>query len=425
MSSNEPQPDAHKERDDQTAIAKRAYELYLERNRSGDPSARDWEQAQHEILNVKKAGGSQPKAPDASGPDESASHPQPKPVQAHHSGPSVLVVALVLAVVIASSLGVGWWWWGSPKNEKSILSLHGNVDLRQVELAFNNSERIAAVLVQEGDLVVPGQVLARSDTSRLKPQEAEAEAALDAQRAVVDRLHHGSRPQEITQAQATVAGDRADRINAEQQWKRLTDLSTLTIGRAISQQELDGAKDALDTSLARLTVAEMELDLAATGPRAEDISKGEADLRVKQAQLDLMRQNLANAELIAPCAAVVRSRLLEPGEMASPQRPIVTLAIMDPKWIRAYIPESDLGKVHMGMTASISTDSAPGKPLPGWIGFIAAVAEFTPKTVQTEELRSSLVYEIRVFVKDPQDDLRLGMPATVQVDIHPTTSSRP
>jgi HlyD family secretion protein len=176
---------------------------------------------------------------------------------------------------------------------------------------------------------------------------------------------------------------------------------------------------------ARLEVSEKAFDLSEVGPRREDIAQGEAQLRGNQAQLGLLRRQLADSELVSPCDAVVRSRLLEAGEMASPQRPVFDLAIADPKWIRAYVSEPDLGRIHAGMKASISADSFPGRTLPGWVGFISSVAEFTPKSVQTEELRSSLVYEIRVFVQDPQDEMRLGMPATVALELNPPAQSKP
>ena len=105
--------------------------------------------------------------------------------------------------------------------------------------------------------------------------------------------------------------------------------------------------------------------------------------------------------------------------MISPQRAVFNLAITDPKWVRAYVSDPDLGKIHPGMKASITADSFPGRAFSGWVGFISSVAEFTPKAVETVELRSSLVYEIRVFVQDPQDELRLGMPATVALELNP------
>jgi HlyD family secretion protein len=148
-------------------------------------------------------------------------------------------------------------------------------------------------------------------------------------------------------------------------------------------------------------------------------------LQADQAQLELLHRQLADAELVAPGDAVVRTRLLEPGEMISPQRPVLNLAITDPKWVRAYVSEPDLGKIQYGMKASISTDGSPDRRFSGWVGFIASVAEFTPKAVETVELRSSLVYEIRVFVQDPQDQLRLGMPATVLLELSPAAPGKP
>jgi HlyD family secretion protein len=337
---------------------------------------------------------------------------------------TVGIIALALLAILIGGILLGRIWADSKKNPNQII-LFGNVDLRRVELAFNNSERIAEVLVEEGDKVSRGQILARLDTSRLKSQAAAMKAELDAQQASVQRLHNGSRPEEIAQAQANVALATADQVNADIQWKRLTALAGLTSGRAISQQDIDNAKAALDTAQARLAVAQKSLDLATIGPRREDIAQAEALLRFNQAQLDLLERELADADLVSPCDAVVRSRLLEPGEMVSPQKPVFDLSITDPKWIRTYVSERDLGRIHTGMNASISTDSFPGRKFPGWIGFISSVAEFTPKEVQTEELRPGLVYEIRVFAKDPQDEMRLGMPVTVNLDLAPASQGQP
>ena len=334
-----------------------------------------------------------------------------------------LVVLAVLAILAAAL--VAKWIWGPAKKDANARVLFGNVDLRQVELAFNDSERIAEVLVEEEDRVARGQVLARLDPRRLESQEDAAVAAVDAQQAVVQRLHHGSRPEEVGQARANVALAGAELVNAEAEWRRLTALAGLTTGRAVSQEDLDNARAARDTAAARLDVAQKGLDLSVLGPRAEDVAQAEAQLRVDQAQLKLVRQQLADAVLVAPGDAVVRSRLLEPGEMVSPQRPVLDLAITDPKWIRAYVSEADLGRIRPGMPAAVSSDRFPGKTLSGWVGFISSVAEFTPKAVETEELRPSLVYEIRVFVRDPGDEMRLGMPATVRLELSPTTRVGP
>lgn len=327
----------------------------------------------------------------------------------------IVVIGAVAVLLVA---GLAYWLAAKPSAPKEIV-LYGNVDLRQVDLPFNGTERIAAVLVQEGDRVRQGQALARLDTSRLEPQVAEAAAQVAAQSAVVDRLHAGNRPEEIAQARAALDSAKADAENARRQAERFRSLIATSSGRAASQQDLDNANAALDVANAKVESEQKALDLEVAGPRREDIAQAEAQLQGQEAQLALLKQQLADATLTAPVDAVVRSRLMEPGEMASPQKPVFTLAITDPKWVRAYVSETDLGRIRSGETASIAVDSFPNRRFDGWIGFISPVAEFTPKAVQTEELRTSLVYEIRVFVEDPDDNLRLGMPATVFLPLDP------
>lgn len=326
--------------------------------------------------------------------------------------------AKLAALMVLALLGAGGAWWLMHHHGRiGQLTLHGNIDLRQVELPFNNSERIAEVLAQEGDRVRQGQILARLDTSRLRPQLAQAEAQAAAQQAVVDRMHNGSRKQEIAQARANAALAAADALNAARQYQRLQDLDATSSGRGVSRQDLDNARAALDVAQARKAVNDKALELAVAGPRWEDVAEAEAGLRGNQARLALLRQQLTDAELAAPLNGVVRARLMEPGEMASPQRPVFTLAITDPKWVRAYASETELGQVRMGMTAAVEVDSFPGRRFDGWVGFVSPVSEFTPKSVQTEELRTSLVYQVRVFVKDPADELPLGTPATVDLPV--------
>jgi HlyD family secretion protein len=362
------------------------------------------------------------------------------------------VVLIVVLLAAAGAVASASWWLTHRHKTAQELTLYGNVDLRQVELAFNNSERIAEVLVQEGDHVRRGQVLARLDTQRLEPQVAQAEAQAAAQRQIVERLRHGSRPEEIAQARANVESAKADAANARRQYERLKPLLDRSVGGgAVSQQDVDNAKAAWDVAEAKLVVtqkalalavagprpeevAEAEARLVATqkalalivaGPRPEEVAEAEARLQAAEAQLAFLRQQLADAQLVAPGNGIVRTRLMEPGEMASPQKPVLSLAITDPKWVRAYVSEPDLGKVFPGMAASVAVDSFPERRFEGWVGFISPVAEFTPKAVQTQELRTSLVYEVRVFVKDPGDALRLGMPATVYLPLDQHGSQTP
>jgi HlyD family secretion protein len=230
---------------------------------------------------------------------------------------------------------------------------------------------------------------------------------------VVNQLKAGSRAQEIEQARAQVVAAKADVQNAEGNLQRIEKTSGTG---ATSEQDLDDARSRLEVVRANLKVAENALDLALEGPRKEDIAAAEKNLEALEAGLSLLNVRLSDMTLTAPAAGIVQSRILEPGEMAGPAKPVFTLALTDPKWARVYVSEPDLGKISSGMTAKVYSDSFPGEAIDGWIGFISPTAEFTPKTVQTEELRTKLVYEVRVFVKDPEDRLRLGMPVTVRIN---------
>ncbi len=318
-------------------------------------------------------------------------------------------VIIILLLLIAAAGGA--WWYFHRDNGSNELVLYGNIDFRQLALAFNGSERVAEVLVEEGAQVKKGQVVARLDTSRLQPQVAQAEAQAASQRANLERLKNGNRPEEIAQSRANLESAKAEAVNARAQFERQNALAPKA---AVSQQALDEARSAAAVADAKVVANQKALDLLVVGSRVEDIQEAEAQLHASEANVALLHQQLADAELKAPVDAIVQSRLIEPGEMASPTRAAFSLATISPKWVRAYVSETQLGMLRPGMKANVSVDSLPGRAIPGWIGFISSVAEFTPKSVQTEELRTSLVYEVRVFVDDPDNTLRLGMPATVR-----------
>ena len=326
----------------------------------------------------------------------------------------IAIVLVILALVIISF----WVWKYNNKNQKdNDLTLYGNVDIRQVSLAFEQSGRIEKLLVQEGDKVKAGQVLATMNTNSLEIQAKQAQAQLKAQQEAIVKQQVGARPEEISQAQAQLASTQADLDKANKNLQRLQILVSSTDGRAISQQDLDYAKSNQHSAEAAVRERQANLELIIKGARKEDREATKAQYEETKANLDLINYNLTQAELKSPVNAVVRARLQEVGDMTTAQKAVYTLALTDPKWVRVYANEKDLSSIHMGGTAQVIRDSYPNQPINGKIGYISSVAEFTPKTVQTDEIRTTLVYEVRVYVNDPNDQLKMGQPVTVKVPL--------
>ena len=322
------------------------------------------------------------------------------------------IVMIVLLAAVAACW-YGWQHWRPHGQDAGVF--YGNIDVRQVSLAFEGSGRVAQVAVEEGDRVQPGQVLAVLDTRTLALQADQAAAQLRAQEENLRRLKNGARPAEIAQARSRLAAARADAQRARREQARLERIATASSG-AVSVQDVDRARSTARVAQAAVKERQDALALVQEGARREEIDAADAQVAAARAQLALLRHQLAQGDLRAPVAAVVRSRLLEPGDMASPQRPVLALAVTSPKWARIYVDESRLGQVKPGQVAQLSVDSMPGRTLAGKIGYISSGAEFTPKSVQTEVLRTSLVYEVRVLVDDPDDVLRLGQPVTVRLE---------
>lgn len=304
---------------------------------------------------------------------------------------------------------------GRDRGDDSDLALNGNVEVRQVALAFEDSGRVAEVRVDEGARVKAGAVLAILDTATLQLQALEAEAQSEVQRQALLRLRNGSRPEEIAQAQARLTAANAELARASDDLTRLQSVSERTGGRGVAAQDLDRAAREVVAANAKAAEQAEALRLARGGPRREDIASGEAQVRAADAQLALLRHRIDRSTLRAPVDGVVRARLLETGDLASPQKPVFEVSLTQPKWVRVYVNQLDLGRIRTGMAARVLSDSAPDQPLAGKVGYIASTAEFTPKSVETEELRTSLVYEVRVVVQDPSDRLKLGQPVSVRI----------
>lgn len=335
----------------------------------------------------------------------------------------------ILALVILVAAGFFFWRRLHQKDAPTdSVTIYGNIDIRQVQIAFNDNERIDKLLVDEGSVVHAGQLIGQLVQQRFSDAVAQDQSLAAAQQQVVARLHAGSRPEEIAAAraevqtaEANVAAAQANVTNAELLYRRQ---QTLAKQQYVSLQIRDDAERSYLAQKAGLAATEQilaakqqALQLAVIGPRKEDIAAAEATLKADQAALALAQKQLADTQLYAPAEGVIQNRILEPGDMATPQTPVFTLALDNPLWVRAYLPETQMGRVALGMRASIEVDSFPGQRFAGWVGFISPVSEFTPKNVETTELRSQLVYRVRIYACNPDHRLRLGMPATVIIPL--------
>ncbi len=319
---------------------------------------------------------------------------------------------VVLAIVAIAAASLLWFWLLRDRDHHDALRLYGNVDIREVELSFRQPGRVVSMAFDEGDTVTVGAVMARLDATPYREQVAAAEAQVGAAKAELDKLRSGNRRQDIAQAQEKVQHAQVAFNEAE---RNLVRQSSLLEAGAISQSTLDAVRTAHDQGAANLAAARAALSLAKAGFRSEDIAAGEARVAAAEAALAQAQTALADTDLVAPSDATVIARVREPGSMVGSSTPVYSLSLRDPVYVRAYVSEPDLGRIAPGTKVQVHTDS-PGRSYHGQIGFISPRAEFTPKTVETTDLRTDLVYRLRIVVSDADERLRQGMPVTIDID---------
>lgn len=337
-----------------------------------------------------------------------------------------VILLLVVAVVIGLSVwsarrygvpgpaqsGPGGDWWARLWGEAAAQTweLHGNVEIRETRLGFKVPGRIARLHVDEGDSVRPELLLAELEQTEFLEAVRQAEAALEARRAELAALENGSRPEEIEKARSLTAAAEVTVRNAEIAWRRARDLVPKG---AVSQEMLDNAQAAYDQAAANHRAALATQRLVEAGPRREEIDRARALVRQAEAVLADARRRLADTRLASPVSGTVQVRVHEAGDFVNAGEPVFSIALQDEVWVRTYVAERDLEAVRPGMAVEVRTDG--GNRFSGRVGFVSSVAEFTPKTVETRDVRTQLVYRVRILVKDSEGRLRQGMPVTVRL----------
>lgn len=319
-----------------------------------------------------------------------------------------IVIAVVVVALIAAGLG-GWFWYKSQQDQ--TLTLYGNVDIRTVNMSFRVGGRLAALQVDEGDAIKAGATLGELDQGPYQNALLQAQANVAAAQAKFDLIIAGYRDEEIAQAaaqvnQAQAAADYAQNFYQRQQglWAR----------RVVSANELENARSSSDQAKATLKAARDKLSQYKKGNRPQEIAQAQASLQQAKAQLAQSQLDLQDTTLIAPSDGTILTRAVEPGSMLNAGSTVLTLSLTRPVWVRAYVNEVSLNQAKPGTELLVYTDGRPDQPYHGKIGFVSPTAEFTPKTVETPDLRTDLVYRLRIIVTDADDALRQGMPVTVK-----------
>jgi len=385
-----------------------------------------------------------------------------------------LILILLLILAAAAAAGVIWSGWFK-HDDNSRIHLSGNIELTQVDISFKVAGKLIERTVDEGDPVKKAQLIARIDRDTMERQKdrdaagvfsaetqlrqmetstayeretleadiALRKAELKEAQAHLSELEAGSRPQEIAQARDAVSDAQAQYEQAKQDWERAQDLFKTD---DISRAQYDQAHARFDSTRAMLSKAKETSGLVVEGPRKEQIDAAraqvaranaairlseanrlelkrreeevttrQAEIKRNQAQMAMTQSQLNDMLVVSPIDGVVLVKSAELGEVLAAGTTVVSIGDIDHPWLRGYINEKDLGRLHLGDKATVTSDSFPGKTYPGHVSFIASEAEFTPKQIQTREERVKLVYRIKIEVENPRRELKSNMP--VEADI--------
>jgi HlyD family secretion protein len=331
-----------------------------------------------------------------------------------------ILLIIIIAAVIAGLLY--YFFTHNKEEEGNFIRVSGNIEATEVDVGFKISGRIVSRFFEEGDWVDKGKVLAKLDDEDLRNRLEVARATLLSAQARLSKLLAGSRPEEIREAQAAVNQVKSDLENKEAHYERMKPLFEKGV---IPKDTLDNSEAAYKMAKAAYQRAAENYQLVKEGPRKEDIDDARAQVEQAQASLKLTETQLSYTTLYSPISGVVLVKSGEIGEVVNPGTSIVTLADIENVWLKAYIPETDLSKVKWGQEVIVTTDVRPKKEYRGRISFISSQAEFTPKQIQTEKERVTLVYRIKIDIVNKDRELKPGMPADGRILLTSSSSQKP
>jgi HlyD family secretion protein len=329
----------------------------------------------------------------------------------YHSNSRIFSTSIACLIAVCACLSlIACNSTNSSANGPIVLS--GTVEAREIDLSFQVNGRIATLNTDEGQWLEQGATAAQLDTRDFQLAVQQAAATADAAKANLDALVAGPRAQEIRVAEADLQKAQSQLNYAQAEVKRF---SSLIPKKLASEEQLEQAQLQYEVAVAGVEQAKQHLNLLREGARKEDIQRAQAEFNARNEASELAKQQLNYTQLPSPVSGLVTVRLSEAGEVVGAGQPVVRVAELSKPWVRAYLSGPDLGRVRVGQKAQVTIDGFPDKVFEGTLTFISPVAEFTPKTVETRELRVDLVYRVKVEVKNPQGMLKIGMPADISL----------
>ena len=335
---------------------------------------------------------------------------------------------ILLVVVLLIIAAAGIYFMAKDNGERDSLVVSGNIEITDTRLSFKIPGRLEARLIDEGEIVSKGQLVARLERFDQQLALKQARANVEYAQPLLAELETGSRTQEIANARADLSRAQAGLETARSQLELAKSdndrFSKLLAEGGISRREYEQyetrykiAQNANKEAQARLESAWQSVSLVEEGARAEKIEQASSQLKIAREGFRQARLQLEYTNLYSPIDAVVLSKSAEPGEYMTPGSPVVTIGDLSRPWLRAYINETDLSKIKLNQKVEITTDTYPDKRYPGRISFISSEAEFTPKAVQTHEERVKLMYRIKIALENQQGELKPGMPADALIKL--------
>ncbi|MFA3783579.1 HlyD family secretion protein [Melioribacteraceae bacterium 4301-Me] len=294
------------------------------------------------------------------------------------------------------------------KNGQSIIEASGNIEATNVTVSSQVTGKIISILKDEGDKVNAGDTVLIIDHEALEYQLTQAKALADAARAQLDLLKEGARKEDIAQAEQAVKQAQTNFDVAKKDKERMENLFQQ---QSITGKQLEDANAKYKLALAQLTSAEENLKKLKNFARPEDIKQAEANLKRQLAAVSLLEKQIRDSYVQSPINGIIVKKYFEAGETVTMLSSLFKVSDLSTVKLTIYIPENELGKIKLGQHADVYSDTYPNKKYAGTIVFISPEAEFTPKNIQTKDERTKLVFAVKIEIKNPELELKAGMPA--------------